>query len=88
MFSFTLQLRYHNSRIYVMIFVDFVVTKFYHFLKHNQERSTKKQHGAGILDQFDALVNDISIGLPAEIEARRKQYEYFRSNLLTLMKYE
>lgn len=35
-----------------------------------------------------ALVSDISIGLPAEIEARRKQYEYFRSNLLTLMKYE
>jgi len=29
-----------------------------------------------ILDKFDALVNDISIGLPAEIEARQKQYEY------------
>jgi type I restriction enzyme S subunit len=36
-----------------------------------------------ILDRFDALVNDITIGLPAEIEARRKQNEYYRDKLLT-----
>ena len=36
-----------------------------------------------ILDHFDALCNDISSGLPAEIEARRKQYEYYRDKLLT-----
>lgn len=36
-----------------------------------------------ILDIFDALVNDFSSGLPAEIEARRKQYEYYRDQLLT-----
>ena len=36
-----------------------------------------------ILDKFDALVNDISIGLPAEIEVRRQQYEYYRNKLLT-----
>lgn len=36
-----------------------------------------------ILDRFDALCNDISIGLPAEIESRRKQYEYYRDKLLT-----
>ena len=36
-----------------------------------------------ILDKFDALVNDLSIGLPAEIKARRKQYEYYRNKLLT-----
>ena len=36
-----------------------------------------------ILDKFDALVNDISIGLPAEIAARQKQYEYYRNQLLT-----
>jgi type I restriction enzyme S subunit len=35
-----------------------------------------------ILDKFDALVNDLSIGLPAEIKARRKQYEYYRGKLL------
>jgi type I restriction enzyme S subunit len=33
--------------------------------------------------QFDALVNDLSIGLPAELAARRKQYEYYRDKLLT-----
>ena len=36
-----------------------------------------------ILDRFDALCNDLSSGLPAEIEARRKQYEYYRDKLLT-----
>ena len=36
-----------------------------------------------ILDNFDALVNDLSVGLPAELAARRKQYEYYRDRLLT-----
>ena len=31
-----------------------------------------------ILDKFETLVNDISEGLPAEIAARRQQYEYYR----------
>lgn len=35
-----------------------------------------------LLDKFDALVNDISIGLPAELAARRKQYDYYRDRLL------
>jgi len=35
-----------------------------------------------ILDRFDALTTDISIGLPAEIAARQKQYEYYRDKLL------
>ena len=38
---------------------------------------------AFILDKFDALVNDLSVGLPAELTARRKQYEYYRDRLLT-----
>ena len=38
---------------------------------------------AETLDRFDALVNDVSAGLPAEIAARRKQYEYYRDKLLT-----
>ena len=42
-----------------------------------QERIVK------ILDKFDDLVNDISIGLPAELKARRQQYEYYRNLLLT-----
>ena len=36
-----------------------------------------------ILDKFDKLTNDISEGLPAEIEARQKQYEYYRNKLLS-----
>ena len=44
---------------------------------HDQERVVT------ILDKFDALVNDLSIGLPAELAARRKQYEYYRDRLLT-----
>ena len=36
-----------------------------------------------ILDRFDSLCNSISEGLPAEIEARQKQYEYYRDKLLT-----
>ncbi len=36
-----------------------------------------------ILDHFNTLCNDFSTGLPAEIEARKKQYEYYRDKLLT-----
>ena len=36
-----------------------------------------------ILDRFDALCNDLTKGLPAEIEARQKQYEYYRDKLLS-----
>lgn len=43
----------------------------------------EQQRIVNILDQFDALVNDLTSGLPAEIEARRKQYEYYRDQLLT-----
>ncbi|PXA74380.1 restriction endonuclease subunit S, partial [Auritidibacter sp. NML120779] len=43
---------------------------------------------ADVLDDFDALVNDLSSGLPAEIEARGKQYEYYRDKLLTFKELE
>ena len=36
-----------------------------------------------ILDKFDVIVNDLSNGLPAEIEARQRQYEHYRDKLLT-----
>ena len=45
--------------------------------REEQDRIVEK------LNQFDVLVNDLSFGLPAEIEARRKQYEYYRDRLLT-----
>ncbi|AYQ45840.1 restriction endonuclease subunit S, partial [Helicobacter pylori] len=36
-----------------------------------------------ILDQFSILTTDLSAGIPAEINARKKQYEYYREKLLT-----
>ena len=42
----------------------------------------EQQRIVSILDRFDKLCNDISDGLPAEIEARQKQYEYYRDKLL------
>lgn len=39
-----------------------------------------------ILDKFDSIVNDISKGLPKEIELRQKQYEHYREKLLTFEK--
>ena len=38
-----------------------------------------------VLDNFDAICIDLNIGLPAEIEARKKQYEYYRDILLTFV---
>lgn len=43
----------------------------------------QQQRIVDILDRFDTLCNDISSGLPAEIEIRQKQYEYYRDKLLT-----
>lgn len=43
----------------------------------------EQEHIAEILGRFDALCNDLTSGLPAEIEARQKQYEYYRDKLLT-----
>ena len=35
-----------------------------------------------VLDKFESLVNDNNIGIPAEIDARRRQYDYYRRKLL------
>ena len=43
----------------------------------------EQQRIVNILDKFDKLMNDISEELPAEIELRRKQYEYYRNKLLS-----
>ena len=48
----------------------------------------EQQRIVDILDRFDKLCNDISEGLPAEIEARQKQYEYYRDKFLTFKKKE
>ena len=44
---------------------------------------TEQHRIVSILDKFDTLVNSISEGLPKEIEFRRKQYEYYRGQLLS-----
>ena len=44
---------------------------------------TEQQRVVDILDKLDALANDPGVGLPAELAARRKQYEYYRDRLLT-----
>ncbi len=45
--------------------------------------SEEQKRIVSILDRFDCLCNDLSSGLPAEIAARQKQYEYYRDKLLT-----
>jgi type I restriction enzyme, S subunit len=48
---------------------------------------TKQKLVVRLLDKFDALTNDISVGLPAELSARRSQYEYYRNKLLSFKEY-
>ena len=43
----------------------------------------EQQKIVSILDRFDTLTTDLTQGLPAEIEKRRQQYEYYRDKLLT-----
>ena len=45
-----------------------------------------QEYIVSILDKFDALVNDLSQGLPKEIELRQKQYEHYREKLLNFEK--
>ena len=42
----------------------------------------KQKEIVAVLEKFDNLCNDLTSGLPAEIEARKKQYEYYRDKLL------
>ena len=48
----------------------------------------KQKEIVEVLDRFDTLCNDLTTGLPAEIEARQKQYEYYRDKLLSFKKKE
>lgn len=56
---------------------------------NDTEKSLEEQARiVAILDKFDTLVNSISEGLPKEIALRRKQYEYYREQLLSFPKHE
>lgn len=48
---------------------------------------SEQERIVSILDKFESLVNDISIGLPAELSARQSQYEYYRGKLLAFNEY-
>lgn len=48
----------------------------------------EQQRIVSILDRFDTLTTDLTQGLPAEIEKRRQQYEYYRDKLLTFKRKE
>ena len=48
----------------------------------------EQKHIVEMLEKFNELSNDITTGLPAEIEARQKQYEYYRDTLLNFKKLE
>ena len=43
----------------------------------------EQQRIVDILDRFETLTTDLQSGIPAEIAARRQQYEYYREQLLT-----
>ena len=49
---------------------------------------TEQERIASILDRFNTLTTDLTQGLPAEIEKRRQQYEYYRDKLLTFKRKE
>ncbi len=48
----------------------------------------RQKYIVDILDRFDAICNDLTSGLPAEIEARQKQYEYYRDKLLSFKEHK
>lgn len=63
-------------------FASVDMSKFYNLLIPIQSIA-EQQRIVAILDRFDRLTNDLTSGLPAEIEKRRQQYEYYRDKLLT-----
>lgn len=63
--------------------IPYISRKKYEELEIKLPSLETQQRIVDILDKFDKLVNDISEGIPAEIAARQKQYEYYRDKLLT-----
>lgn len=63
-------------------FASIDMSKFYNLLIPIPSIA-EQQRIVAILDRFDTLTTDLTKGLPAEIEKRRQQYEYYRDKLLT-----
>ena len=51
-----------------------------------EEKTKIEERIVDVLSRFDKLCNGMIEGLPAEIDARQKQYEYYRDKLLTFDK--
>ena len=60
-----------------------IVLKNFKKIKVSIPSLAEQKRIVAILDRFDALTRDLTSGLPAEIEKRRQQYEYYRDKLLT-----
>lgn len=80
---------FHTNMFYTQKLKYVHGTKVIEFTPKNLENieipivsNEEQEKIVSILDRFDKLCNDISDGLPAELEARRKQYEYYRDKLL------
>lgn len=92
-----LQFKTYATRRYIELYINSIDLSRYISTaaqpKLNQENLNKitiplpsieeQERIVAILDKFDVLVKDLSVGLPAEINARRQQYEYYRNKLLT-----
>ena len=63
------------------------ISEYSHFLIPIPSLATQ-QKVVDVLDRFDALTTSLACGLPAEIEARRQQYEYYRNRLLNFQRKE
>lgn len=68
-------------------FASVDMSKFYNLLIPIPSIA-EQQRIVAILDRFDTLTNDLTSGLPAEIEKRRQQYEFYRDKLLTFKRKE
>ena len=68
-------------------FASVDMSKFYNLLIPIPSIA-EQQRIVAILDRFDTLTNDLTSGLPAEMEKRRQQYEYYRDRLLTFKRKE
>ena len=68
-------------------FASVDMSKFYNLLIPIPSIA-EQQRIVTILDRFDTLTTDLTQGLPAEIEKRRQQYEFYRDKLLTFKRKE
>ena len=65
-----------------------IVLKNFKRIKVSIPSLEEQQRIVSILDRFDTLTNDLTSGLPAEMEKRRQQYEFYRDKLLTFKRKE